>query len=112
MVYDCVDMRDGELMINSGVCNPGPKGKLSFAGGIDSLLPFIELMRAIAALSPTTVRPSNFTPLIGQPGRPPQRLLEAPDCRDAVSLVLSGPRRHRLLHGPLSPPAETALQRS
>lgn len=55
VVYDCVDMRDGELMINSGVCNPGPKGKLSFTGGINSFLPFIELIRAIAALSPTSV---------------------------------------------------------
>lgn len=51
-VYDCVDMRDGELMINSGVCNPGPKGKLAFAGGLDSLLPFLDLIRAVSTFGP------------------------------------------------------------
>ena len=55
VVFDCVDMRDGELMINSGVCNPGPKGKLSFAGGIESLLPFIELVRAISVFGPANL---------------------------------------------------------
>ena len=50
-VYDCIDMRDGELMINSGACNPGPKGKLSYTGGLESLLPMIELIRAISTFS-------------------------------------------------------------
>jgi hypothetical protein len=43
-VYDCIEMRDGELMINSGVCNSGPKSKLFFTGGLNSLLPPLELI--------------------------------------------------------------------
>jgi hypothetical protein len=51
IVYDSVEMRDGELMINSGVCNTGPKSKLFFTGGLNSLLPFLEVMSAIATLN-------------------------------------------------------------
>lgn len=56
MVYDCVEMRDGELMINSGVCNQeatssaagGSKShKLFKTGGLQSLLPVLELIRGI-----------------------------------------------------------------
>jgi hypothetical protein len=50
-VYDCVEMRDGELMINSGVCNIGPKSKLFYTGGLNSLLPFIELITGISLMN-------------------------------------------------------------
>lgn len=50
-MYDCVDMRDGDLMINSGVCHAGPKSKLFFTGGLNSLLPFLELISGIATLN-------------------------------------------------------------
>ncbi len=51
IVYDCVEMRDGELMINSGVCNGGPKSKLFFNGGLNSLLPALELIQGITLYS-------------------------------------------------------------
>lgn len=44
-------MRDGDLMINSGVCHAGPKSKLFFTGGLNSLLPFLELISGIASLN-------------------------------------------------------------
>lgn len=43
-------MRDGELMINSGVCNTGPKAKLFLTGGLNSLLPILDLISGIASL--------------------------------------------------------------
>lgn len=47
-VYDCCsEMRDGELMINSGVCNVGPRSKLFYSGGLNSLLPILEMIRAV-----------------------------------------------------------------
>ena len=56
MVYDCIEMRDGELMINSGVCNQecttaagGSKSqKLFKTGGLSSLLPILELVKGIS----------------------------------------------------------------
>ena len=47
VVYDTIDSRDGELMINSGVCNSGPKSKLFFTGGLNSLLPILDLTQGI-----------------------------------------------------------------
>jgi len=40
-------MRDGELMINSGASHIGPKSKLFFNGGLNSLLPLLELIHGI-----------------------------------------------------------------
>jgi hypothetical protein len=51
MVYDCVELRDGELMINSGVCNAGPKSKIFYTGGLNSLLPLLELIQGISLLN-------------------------------------------------------------
>ena len=51
MVYDCVELRDGEMMINSGVCNTGPKAKLFHSGGLNSLLPFLELLAGISLMN-------------------------------------------------------------
>lgn len=34
-------------MINSGVCNSGPKSKLFFTGGLNSLLPLLDLSQGI-----------------------------------------------------------------
>jgi hypothetical protein len=59
-VYDCVEMRDGELMINSGVCNQGgtTQGSGAFkynnlfkVGGLNSLLPMLELIKGITQFS-------------------------------------------------------------
>lgn len=50
-VYDCIEMRDGELMINSGVSNTGPKSKLFFCGGLTSILPIMELIHGITIYS-------------------------------------------------------------
>ena len=45
-------MRDADLMINSGVCHTGPKAKLFFtAGGLNSLLPYIEMISGIAVMN-------------------------------------------------------------
>jgi len=46
-----MDMRDADLMINSGVCHTGPKAKLFFNGGLNSLLPFLEMIAAISHLN-------------------------------------------------------------
>lgn len=51
MVYDCVELRDGELMINSGVCNSGPKAKMFQTGGLNSLLPLLELISGVFLLN-------------------------------------------------------------
>jgi hypothetical protein len=59
IVYDCVEMRDGELMINSGICNCGPKSKFFYTGGLNSLLPFLELLNSIALLNKTDQLPLN-----------------------------------------------------
>lgn len=50
-VYDCIEMRDGELMINSGACSIGSKSKLFFTGGLNSLLPILELINAISLMN-------------------------------------------------------------
>ena len=50
-VYDCIEMRDGELMINSGACNVGSKSKLFFTGGLNSLLPILDLISAISQMN-------------------------------------------------------------
>lgn len=44
-------MRDGEMMINSGVCHVGTKQKLFFTGGLNSVLPMLEILSGIAALN-------------------------------------------------------------
>jgi len=49
-------------MINSGVCNCGPKSKFFYTGGLTSLLPFLELLNSIALLNhpdPPTSLPLN-----------------------------------------------------
>lgn len=51
MVYDFVELRDGELMINSGVCNSGPKAKMFQTGGLNSLLPLLELISGLSLLN-------------------------------------------------------------
>lgn len=48
MVFDCVELRDGELMINSGVCNSGPKAKIFHTGGLNSLLPLLEIISGVS----------------------------------------------------------------
>jgi hypothetical protein len=46
-----MDMRDADLMINSGVCHTDPKGKLFItAGGLNSLLPYMELISGISVM--------------------------------------------------------------
>ena len=45
-VYDQIEMRDGELIINSGVCNSSPKSELFFAGRLNSL-PLLDLIQGI-----------------------------------------------------------------
>jgi hypothetical protein len=34
-------------MVNSGVCHAGPKSKMFFTGGLNSLLPFLEILTGI-----------------------------------------------------------------
>ena len=48
LAFDCVDLHDGELMINSGVLNSGPKAKMFFCGGINSILPILQITQKIA----------------------------------------------------------------
>lgn len=46
-------MRDGELMVNSGVCKNNPKSKLFFTGGLISFLPLLDLLRVISLYQET-----------------------------------------------------------
>ena len=46
-IFDSIEMRDGELSINSGACHSGPRSKLFFNGGLNSLLPLLELIHGI-----------------------------------------------------------------
>ena len=50
-VYDCVEMRDAEMVINTGVCNVGPHSKLFFSGGLSSVFPLLEVITAISTLN-------------------------------------------------------------
>ena len=47
VVFDCVDMNDGELLINSGVVHSSGKDFMSKNGGLTALLPFMEAITAV-----------------------------------------------------------------
>jgi len=49
VVFDCVDMNDGELLINSGVVHSAGKEFMAKNGGLTSLLPFMEAITAVAS---------------------------------------------------------------
>jgi hypothetical protein len=47
VVFDCVDMHDGELLINSGVVHSPAKECMAKSGGLTSLLPLMEAITAV-----------------------------------------------------------------
>lgn len=51
LVYDCIELSDGELMVNSGVLNSGPKAKMFHCGGLNSVLPLLEITSQIITSS-------------------------------------------------------------
>jgi len=47
LVYDCVDMNDGELLINCGVWYSSSKAHLQQVGGLRTLFPLLDYISQV-----------------------------------------------------------------